>query len=272
MSPDAEVMLTLRNVRFGFAARPDFLGPLTMSIERGACWAIVGPNGAGKSTLLRLMAGLHQPHSGAVEFRGTRLDAMSSRNRARRIAFVPQQVPLDLDFRVQDVVLLGRFPHRSLGLFESVEDHLIAERAMEVTGTLALVDRPVANLSGGEAQRVHVAAALAQQTEVLLLDEPTASLDLKHQLGIFRILQARTATDGLAVVVVTHDVNLAAQFCTHVLVLDDGRPAAQGPPAEVLIPEVLEPIYEVELTNLGTPGEPNRQWIVPVHSANEERR
>ena len=272
MDPDAAAMLTLRDVRFGFAGRPDFLGPVTMSVDRGACWAIVGPNGAGKSTLLRLMAGLQQAHSGLVEFRGTPLEGMSSRARARRIAFVPQQTPHDLDFRVQDVVLLGRFPHRSLGLFESAEDYAIAERAMEVTGTLALADRAIATLSGGEAQRAHVAAALAQQTEVLLLDEPTASLDLKHQLGIFRLLRTRAATDGRAVVVVTHDVNLAAQFCSHVLVLDDGRPAAQGPPADVLLPEVLQPIYDVELTTLATPGKPDRRWILPVQPADEERR
>jgi iron complex transport system ATP-binding protein len=243
-----------------------------MAIERGQCWAIVGPNGSGKTTLLRLMAGLSKPRAGQVEIDGVRLDAMSARARAQRVAFVPQQAPTDLDFCVRDIVLMGRFPHRTLGLFESADDYATADRAMEATETSCFADRRLATLSGGEAQRVHVAAALAQQTGILLLDEPTASLDLQHQLAIFGILHHRAAEDRLAVVVVTHDVNLAAQFCTHVLVLHDGHTAATGSPKEVLTPNVLRPVYGVELLALTVSGDPDRRWIVPTHGPSEARR
>jgi iron complex transport system ATP-binding protein len=133
-----------------------------------------------------------------------------------------------------------------------------------ITETFCFADRPITTLSGGEAQRVHVAAALAQEPQVLLLDEPTASLDLQHQLAIFQILRDRATLDGLAVVVVTHDVNLAAQFCSQVLLLDEGRAVTTGPPAEVLTPALLSPIYRVELRTLTLPNDADRRWVVPV--------
>jgi len=141
-----------------------------------------------------------------------------------------------------------------------------------LTETLAYADRPIATLSGGEAQRVHLAAALAQEPRILLLDEPTASLDLQHQQSIFRILNERAGRDGLGVVVVTHDVNLAAQFCTHVLLLNDGRAVAQGASTVVLTPAVLQPIYGVNLVTLTVPDHPDRRWIVPLDAADEGGR
>ncbi len=264
MAADTLSMLSLEDVRFGFPARPNFLGPITLSVKRGECWAIVGPNGAGKSTLLRLMAGLHKPHGGRISIGGDVLTELSGRQRARRMAFVPQHPPVDLDLSVRDIVLMGRFPHRSLSLFEGADDYRIADRAMEITETLCFADRAIATLSGGEAQRVHVAAAIAQEPQLLLLDEPTASLDLQHQQAVFHILRDRTGGEGLAVVVVTHDVNLAAQFCTNVVLLSDGRVVATGSPAEVITPEILGPVYGVELTTLRSPRDPDRRWVVPV--------
>ena len=272
MPPDERALLTLQEVRFGFPTRPDFLGPISLAVAGGECWAIVGPNGAGKSTLLRLMAGLHTPHAGEVEISGEPLLRISARRRAQRLSFLPQRMPVDVEICARDVVLLGRYPHRSMGLFDSAEDYRVAERAMALTETLEYADRPIATLSGGEAQRVHLAAALAQEPRILLLDEPTASLDLQHQLAIFRILRNRASGDGLAVVVVTHDVNLAAQFCTHVFLLHEGRAVAQGTSASVLIPSVLQPIYGVKLVTLTVPDQPNRRWIVPLDAADGDRR
>ncbi len=281
---DGAARLELCDVRYGFPTRPDFLGPISISVSAGQYWAIVGPNGAGKSTLIRLMAGLTTPHHGDVllsitpllnkeragggrtdihHSRHESLRHLSPRRRAQIIAYVPQRSPGDIDLSVREVVLLGRFPHRSLGLFESPEDFRIADRAMETTGTLAFADRPLTTLSGGEAQRVHVAAALAQEPQVLLLDEPTASLDLQHQLAIFRILRDRAALDGLAVVVVTHDINLAARFCAHILLLHDGKSVATGSPEEVLTPGVLESVYGVPLAALTSADDPDRPWLVP---------
>ncbi len=271
MTVDPSPLLSLEDVRFGYLTRPDFLGPITLAVCRGECWAIVGPNGAGKSTLLRLMAGLLKPHAGRVSIGSTELQGLSARNRARDLTFVPQHPPADLDLPVRDVVLMGRFPHRSFGLFESTDDYRIADRAMRITETQEFADRPVATLSGGEAQRVHVAAAIAQEPKVLLLDEPTASLDLQHQQAVFGILRDRALDDGLAVVVVTHDVNLAAQFCSHVLVLHDGKAVATGPPDQVVTPEVLAPVYGVELATFAVSDEPRRRWIVPLEGPGESR-
>jgi iron complex transport system ATP-binding protein len=269
VSPDTAALLELTEVRFGFAARPAFLGPISLSVRGGECWAIVGPNGAGKSTLLKLMVGLYRPVSGEVRIRGAETGRLSKRARARAIAYVPQSPPADLEQSVRDIVLMGRFPHRSMGLFESVEDYRAADRAMAISGTLEFADRPIATLSGGEAQRVHVAAALAQEPELLLLDEPTASLDLRHQLAIFEVLMRRASTEGLGVVIVTHDVNLAAGFCSKVLLLDQGRCVATGSPEEVLTPEVLGPVYGVEMLTLSAEGKPSRRWIVPVRKDGE---
>ena len=257
------VALQLHDFRFGFPRRPDFLGPVSLAVQPGDTWAIIGPNGAGKSTLLRLMAGLLPPKSGAIEWSGTNLSKLPPRARARAIAFLPQRSPTDFDLTVREVVLMGRFPHRSLGLFESANDHRIAEEAMRTTAVLLLADRVFSTLSGGEAQRVHLAAALAQQPKLLLLDEPTASLDLEHQLGIFELLRRIANQHAVAVVVVTHDVNLAARYCDHVLLLDDGRVAAVGSPREVITPAVLEPVYRVGLTAVPLNGGGDGDWIVP---------
>ncbi len=258
-------MLTLQDVRFGFPTRPDFLGPISLSIEPGQCWAIVGPNGAGKSTLLRLMAGLLRPTNGRIAWRHRRMFLLQARDRARQIAYLPQQSPNDLDLSVGEVVLMGRYPFRSLGLFESAEDYGIARHAMEVTETLVFSDRPLVTLSGGERQRVHLAAALAQQPRLLLLDEPTTSLDIQHQLVVFRILRESTLRDHLTVVAVTHDVNLAMQFCTDVLLLHEGKAVAIGPPSDVLTPRRLGPVYGVELVTLVVPEHGDQRWIVPVN-------
>ncbi len=266
----AELRLNLDTVRYGYPTRPDFLGPVTLTIHPGECWGIIGPNGAGKSTLLRLMAGLRQPNMGCVTLGDRSLTRLTGRERAQLIAFVPQHPPADIDSTVRDVVMLGRFPHRKLALFESAADRRIAERAMEITETIGFADRPMTTLSGGEAQRVHIAAALAQEPQVLLLDEPTASLDLQHQQAIFHILRQRTTGDGLAVAVVTHDVNLARQYCSHVLLLHNGRVVAEGGPEDVVTPEVLRPVYGVELTTLTMPGDATRSWVVPTGNTPRE--
>lgn len=290
---DASI-LSATGVTFGFPQRPAFLHPVHLDIRPGECWGIIGPNGAGKSTLLRLLAGLLRPTAGTVCLEGRSLRDVSPRARARRIAFLPQHLPTDLATIARDVVLMGRFPHRQFGLFESADDFAIADRAMATTGTLEFAERPLATLSGGEAQRVHIAAAIAQQPAALLLDEPTASLDLYHQLSIFSILQNLTRHDrrgtgaspvdpcgtgvspvnpggagvspvnALAAVVVTHDVNLAARFCSHVLLLDDGKPVAAGPPAEVVTAEILEAVYQVELTVTDSPIDSTGRWIIPI--------
>lgn len=247
MNDTALPLLRLDGVAFGFPERPDFLQPVSAEFRAGECWGIIGPNGAGKSTLLRLMAGLRSPTGGCVLFDGVDLRGVGPRERARRIALLPQQPDSDFSLPVSDVVLLGRFPHRRFGLFESSADREIAKRAMEMTRTQAFAGRRLSTLSGGEAQRVHLAAALAQEPAMLLLDEPTASLDWQHELAIFSLIRDIADQSRTLVVVVTHDLNFALQFCTHVLLLDDGRCVAQGAPDTVLTPAQIERVYHVRV-------------------------
>lgn len=258
--------LRLSGVRFGYPRQPAFLGPIDAAIESGQFWAIVGPNGAGKSTLIRLMAGLLRPVTGSVAINNRPLSRLSLRERALRIGFLPQRAPDSTDLSVRDLVLMGRYPHRSMGLFESSQDHRIALRAMEQTEIAELADRPISTLSGGEAQRAHLAAVFAQEPQLLLLDEPTASLDIAHQLSAFEILRRASKPGGPAVVTVTHDVNLALSYCSHALLLHQGSVAASGTPADVLNPSRLQGVYGVEFEQFMRHGS-GRPWIVP--SSNE---
>ena len=258
-----EPILSALDLAFGFPQRPDFLKAVNMAVCRGQRWGVIGPNGAGKSTLLRLLAGLLEPAHGQVRLDQQAIASLPHRDRARRLAFMPQSLPRDLPTPAREIVLMGRYPHRGLGMFETAADQEIARRAMEVTRTWEFADRSLSTLSGGEAQRVHIAAALAQQPAVLLLDEPTAALDLHHQLEIFSLLQRLSEEKRIAVVVVTHDLNLAARYCSHALLLDDGRIAAQGPPEDVIRPAVLESVYDVELHESILP---DGRWLVPLRN------
>jgi ABC-type cobalamin/Fe3+-siderophores transport system ATPase subunit len=263
MNEQATSVLDLRCVRFGFPNHDTFLGPIDVSLRSGEMLAIVGPNGAGKSTLLRLMAGLLRPVDGRITLNGASLASLPTLLRARQIAVLLQHPPRDVLVRALDLVLMGRFPHRSFGLFDSPEDIAIAGEAMAMTETTELADRWVSTLSGGEAQRVHLAAAIAQRPCMLLLDEPTESLDLRHQLQVLHLLRRCAEIDGLAVAFVTHDLNLAGRFGSSVLLMDQGRAVAAGAPPNVLAPKVLEPVYGVALTTLAAEADPGAKWLVP---------
>ncbi len=252
---DRSPLLAIRRLRFGFARRADFLGPMDLDLHRNQCCGIIGPNGAGKSTLLRLLAGLVRPTAGDVILDGRPLADMPAAQRARRIAYLPQNLPDDLPLTAGEVVLMGRYPHRRFGLFEDAADERIADDCLRTTETFEFKHRPMSTLSGGEAQRVHLAAALAQQPAILLLDEPTAALDLYHQIGIFQTLRRLAVEQSLLIVAVTHDLNLAARFCDRVVLLDGGRLTAAGPTQDVLRPAVLEPVYRVELRTIEVDGE-----------------
>ncbi len=254
MSKRTPTTLSAESVCYSFDGRRDFLVDVSLTATSGECWGIVGPNGAGKSTLLRLLGALSKPSGGTVRLDGVSLEAMRATERAMRIAYLPQRVPAAPGLTAGEVVLLGRYPHRGLGLFESANDVARARDAMALTETAAFADRRLASLSGGEAQRVHLAAALAQDPEVLLLDEPTTALDWRHQLAIFEILRRMADDRGVGVVVVTHDMNLAGRYCDRVLLMNQGRSVCQGSVADVLRPEVLAPVFDVDVTSIPIEG------------------
>jgi iron complex transport system ATP-binding protein len=208
--------------------------------------AIAGPNGAGKSTLIGIMAGLRHPYSGSCTYRDTEVRRWPRRDFARRVAFLPQMMRFEFPFTAEQVVLMGRTPYGG-GWFESPADFELVEQAMRVTDTLPFRARDFRSLSGGERQRVVLASALAQKPETLLLDEPTTFLDLKHQISMYRLL-AELGRQGMLVIAVTHDLNLALQFADRALVLDHGRLTAEGTPADVFTPRLIREVFEVDAT------------------------
>jgi iron complex transport system ATP-binding protein len=226
----------------------DYPGPLRavdgvdLALAEGELVAVIGPNGSGKSTLLRCLAGLLKPSAGSVSLAGRPLAGLDERARARHIAVVPQFLPALHDIAVGDFVLGGRYAHFGRWSGPGPDDRGVVRCALEAADVLDLEQRLMSELSGGQRQRVLVARAIAQEAGVLLVDEPTSSLDPEHQVQVFELI-ARAVADARAALVVTHDLNLAAQFATRVVLLDAGRVAADGPPAEVVTPAVLNPVY-----------------------------
>ena len=219
---------------------------------RAALTGLLGPNGAGKSTLLRLVAGVLPADSGRAVLDGVDLLALPRRVRARRVALVEQETVAHGALTVRDAVLLGRTPHGSRWGGTTPRDHDVARRAMQEAGVEAFADRLLGTLSGGERQRVHLARALAQEPELLLLDEPTNHLDVHAQLDTLDVVGGLIGR-GVTVVAALHDLNLAAAACDHLVLLDRGRVAAAGSVAEVMRPEVLEPVYGVRCLVLTHP-------------------
>lgn len=234
-------------------ARRPAVRRVSVSVAPGSLLAVVGPNGAGKTTLLRVLSGSLSPQEGRVFLDDRPLADFGDRERARAIAVAPQSESSPFPVTVREMVEMGRYPH--LGPWErsGIRDRAVVERAMAVCGVGAFADRQLAELSGGEQQRVRIARALAQDAPVLLLDEPTAGLDLRYCMETFGLL-ARLRDDGLAVLVVTHDLNLAARYADRLLLLDRGRATARGGPGDVLSRRSLEAAYRWPVRVIPHPG------------------
>ena len=252
----------INNLAFAYGAAPVLRG-LSVNVIEGEFAAIVGPNGAGKSTLLKIMAGLIRGYGGSVEFCGKPLSGFTSRDLAKRIAFVPQETHMVFPFTVGEIVMMGRLPHRSSALFDSPRDMEWTRQAMLLTDTAALSSKSFNELSGGERQRVVLASALAQDPEVLLLDEPTVYLDLKHQMQFYDILERLNAERRMTIVSVTHDVNLAARYARRMIAMRSGNFVADGSPEEVLTPQHPYDIFEITAAVLKRP-DGRGSYIVPT--------
>jgi iron complex transport system ATP-binding protein len=239
------VLLQVDSVRFAYA-RDAVLDDVSFAAPRGTIVGVLGPNGSGKTTLLRLLAAIITPSSGRVTLDGVAVTAFGRRELARRIAVVPQETYATFDFTVLEIVLMGRYPHLGPFELEGASDLAIARDALAATGTAALADRLFSTLSGGEKQRVVIAAALAQSSDVLLLDEPTASLDVGYQLEIASVLGRLNRDRGTTMVVSSHDLNFAASICKELVLIRRGRVIARGPTAEVLTREHVRALYDVD--------------------------
>ncbi|MCC6799116.1 MAG: ABC transporter ATP-binding protein [Anaerolineae bacterium] len=224
----------------------DILRGASLSVRAGELVGLIGPNGAGKSSLLRVVSGLWPISGGTVTLLDRPLRDYAPRRVAQVVAQVPQITALDFPFTVRQVVLMGRSPHLSRFALESAQDRALADEALRRTGTLDLAERLIGTLSGGERQRVLIARALTQQPRLLLLDEPTANLDLLHELSILALVRGLVGEGDLGAVAALHDLELAARACDRLVLLHEGAVLADGSPAEVLTPALLRAAYGVE--------------------------
>jgi iron complex transport system ATP-binding protein len=234
-------------VSFGYRGGTLVLDDVSTTIPRGGLVGILGPNGSGKTTLLRILAGLLRPSQGSVSLDGADLRTVPRASVARRMAMVPQETQLAFEYTVLEMATMGRYPHLGAFEIEGPEDLEIAREALRATGTDHLASRLFNTLSGGEKQRVVIAGALAQAPEILLLDEPTASLDLAYQLEIRSILRTLNRDRDLTIVVSTHDLNFAASLCRELVLLHQGRVLASGPTETMLEASLIRQLYGVDV-------------------------
>ena len=232
----------------GYGEKDPVIEGESVRIPAGSVTAIVGPNGSGKSTLLKALAGQLEPRDGTVLIDGDRLESRSSKDLARKLGLLSQENTSPGQLAVENLVYYGRYPHR--GFFEGVseEDVQKVERAIELTGLDELRDRPLESLSGGQKQLAWIAMVLAQDTDVLLLDEPTTFLDLHHQLKVMDVVERLNEMRDVTIVIVLHDINQAARYADHMIALADGEIHASGPPGSLLTEDLLATVFEIDAT------------------------
>lgn len=223
------------------------LQAVSFRVEKGEFVGVIGPNGSGKTTLLKLLYRLLSPQRGGILIELTPLEKMDRRDIAKRIAVVAQETQILFPFSVLETVLMGRSPYLGHLLFESDKDLEIAKKAMEWTKILPFSERSIEELSGGERKRVFIARALAQEPEVILLDEPTANLDIQHQIDFLDLILTLNRERGLTIVMASHDMNIASEFCDRLILLQEGRIFKTGTPEEVVTKENIESVYGCEV-------------------------
>jgi iron complex transport system ATP-binding protein len=256
-----ETILAAQDITFSYNGHP-VLRDIGVSLRLGELVALLGPNGSGKTTLLKTLCGLLSPQMGHVTWSNGELTALHRREVARRIALVPQELHIPFSFTVREIVLLGRTPHVRPLFGESAHDHSAVELALRLTETTALADRFYGQLSGGEQQRVAIAMALAQEPQVLLLDEPTVHLDINHQSEVLQMVRKLNRERGLTVLATMHDLNLASLYFDRLILLRDGHIVTQGMPREVLSKERVRQVFGAEVAISAHPTRPNVPHLI----------
>jgi len=262
--------LAAERVSFSYRSTSLVLDGVSAAVARGGLVGILGPNGSGKTTLLRLLGGLLRPSSGRILLDGADLRTVPRAIVARRMAMVPQETQLAFEYTVLEMATMGRYPHLGAFEIEGPEDLEIAREALRATGTDHLASRLFNTLSGGEKQRVVIAGALAQNPEILLLDEPTASLDLAYQLEIRSILSKLNRERDLTIIVSTHDLNFAASLCRELVLLHEGRVLAAGTTEAMLEPSLIRRLYGVDVDITANP-RTGQLTVIPVARAESPR-
>jgi len=262
--------IDIQGLSHGFGKQP-VLRDVTFSVAAGDFFIIIGPNGSGKTTLMKTIAGLLVPQKGAVRIRRRPVASYRKRELARMTAYVPQGLPIDFPFTAAEVVLMGRAPFQGALGIDGARDVQIAEQAMRFTEVAHLAGRRLDQLSGGEQQRVLIARAICQEPQILLLDEPTAALDLSHQVRIMDLMEQIKSERGTTIVMVSHDINLAGMFGDRLLLLKEGRILREGPAEAVLDYETLEAAYGCKVLVDESPlGKLPRVTVVPLKYLNRK--
>jgi iron complex transport system ATP-binding protein len=239
-------MIEVRSISFRYH-KDWVLQDVSFRVEKGEFIGVIGPNGSGKSTLLKILYRLLSPQQGEVFYELVPLKRMNRTDIAKKVAVVPQEAHLLFPFRVMQIVLMGRSPYLGNMMFERERDLEIARKAMEWTKIFPFSERPIDELSGGERKRVFIARALAQEPEVILLDEPTTNLDIHHQIDFLDLILTLNRERGLTIVMASHDMNIASEFCDRLILLQEGRIYKMGTPGEVITQENIERVYGCEV-------------------------
>ena len=254
-------IIEVKNLSFGYTAQETLLKDINFEITAGTFLAIAGPNGVGKSTLLNLLCGALKPKSGTIKIDANQIESYSSEALAGKVAIVRQEFIPVFGFSVIETVLMARTPYFGALGFENITDKQIVNEALEVTDTVQFALRPLGSLSGGERQRVFIARALAANSPILLLDEPTSFLDLKHQVGIYDLLKSTQLEKGKTIVAITHDINLAAQYCDKILLLGTNSNYHLGQTKDIFSPEQIERVFGIK-TYVGSLGK--EKFFIPL--------
>lgn len=238
--------IEVENLKFGY--KEDLvLKNVSFNIEKGMFLSIIGPNGSGKSTILKLLNNIYYPKSAKILIEGKDINSFKKKDLARKIALVPQDTIINYEFTVEEVVLMGRHPYKGRFEKENNNDYEIVREALELTNTLYLKDRMITELSGGERQRVLIARALAQEPSIILLDEPTAHLDINHQIEILNLLKKLNKEKGTTIVLVIHDINLGIRYSDEIIMLNKGEILEIGTPEKVITKDNIELVYNLEV-------------------------
>ena len=238
--------IEVKKLQFGYRENL-VIKDISFNIKSGSFLSLIGPNGSGKSTLLKTLNYIFKPNKGQVLLYGKDISSYKKREIAKKIALVPQYTNIEYEFTVEDIVMMGRHPYKNRFENEDEHDFKIVNESLELTNTFNLKDRLINQISGGERQRVFIAKALAQKSSIILLDEPTSNLDINHQMDILNLLKKLNHENGLTVVLVIHDINLACRYSDEIILLDDGKVSGSGRPEEVVNVENMEHVYDMKV-------------------------
>ncbi len=241
-----EKLYQLNNVSFAYRDS-DVIKSVSLEIEKGEFIGIIGPNGSGKTTLLKLMNKILKFNRGEIIYKGQKLEEVEQRQLSKEIGFIPQEAFINFPFAVSEIVMMGRYPYMGIFGFESKKDIQIVTQCLKITDMESLADRLYTDLSGGEKKRAIIARALAQEPETLLLDEPTSALDIKHEIEVYSILRKLNKTQKISIIIVTHNINFAALYCSKLVLMRDGRIYGSGQAVDIIKSDVIKDVYGIDV-------------------------